>query len=203
MARVTTGITSSHIPALGAAIQTGKTGDEYWGPVFQGYKPIHDWIYREGNMPDVIVLVYNDHATAFDMNVIPTFSIGCAERFKPADEGWGPRPVPDVIGHPDLAWHIAQSLILDDFDMCIFNEMDVDHGCTVPLSMIFGEPEEWPCKVIPFPVNVVMTARPEGIAITLTTADMEENERMRGVIERHIDRFAFREAPLTYDWTEQ
>ena len=51
--------------------------------------------------------------------------------------------------------------------------------------------------------NVVMTARPEGIAITLTTADMEENERMRVVIERHIDRFAFREAPLTYDWTEQ
>ncbi len=58
--------------------------------------------------------------------------------------------------------------------------------------------------VFPFSehTNVVMTARPEGIAITLTTADMEENERMRGVIERHIDRFAFREAPLTYDWNE-
>ena len=51
--------------------------------------------------------------------------------------------------------------------------------------------------------SAVMTARPEGIAITLTTADMEENERMRGVIERHIDRFAFREAPLTYEWNEQ
>jgi len=50
--------------------------------------------------------------------------------------------------------------------------------------------------------SAVMTARPEGIAITLTTADMEENERMRGVIERHIDRFAFREAPLTYEWKE-
>ena len=160
MARVTTGITSSHIPALGAAIQTGKTGDEYWGPVFQGYKPIHDWIYREGNMPDVIVLVYNDHATAFDMNVIPTFSIGCAERFKPADEGWGPRPVPDVIGHPDLAWHIAQSLILDDFDMTIMNQMDVDHGCTVPLSLVFGQPEEWPCKVIPLAVNVTQFPTP-------------------------------------------
>ena len=49
--------------------------------------------------------------------------------------------------------------------------------------------------------SAVMTARPEGIGITLTTADMEENERMRGVIERHIDRFAFREAPLTYEWT--
>ena len=59
--------------------------------------------------------------------------------------------------------------------------------------------------VFPFSdvTNAVMTARPEGIAITLTTADMEENERMRGVIERHIDRFAFREAPLTYEWNEQ
>ena len=50
--------------------------------------------------------------------------------------------------------------------------------------------------------NAVMTARPEGIAITLTTADKEENVRMRGVIERHIDRFAFREAPLTYEWDD-
>ncbi|MBO0749730.1 MAG: DUF2218 domain-containing protein [Porphyrobacter sp.] len=50
--------------------------------------------------------------------------------------------------------------------------------------------------------SAVMTARPGGIAITLTTADREENERMRGVIERHIDRFAFREAPLSYEWTE-
>jgi len=50
--------------------------------------------------------------------------------------------------------------------------------------------------------NAVMTARPEGIAITLTTADSDENVRMRGVIERHIDRFAFREAPLNYEWKE-
>ncbi len=113
-------------------------------------------------MPDVVILVYNDHASAFDMNIIPTFAIGCAESFKPADEGWGPRPVPDVIGHPDLAWHIAQSLILDEFDMTIMNQMDVDHGCTVPLSMIFGEPEAWPCKVIPFPVNVVTYPPPSG-----------------------------------------
>jgi hypothetical protein len=49
----------------------------------------------------------------------------------------------------------------------------------------------------------VMTAHHDGIAITLTTADKERNEHMRGVIERHIDRFAFREAPLTYEWKEQ
>ena len=134
MARITAGITSSHIPALGAALQTGTRRNEYWGPVFNGYERITEWISSRSNMPDVVILVYNDHASAFDMNIIPTFAIGCAERFKPADEGWGPRPVPDVIGHPDLAWHIAQSLILDEFDMTIINEMDVDHGCTVPLS---------------------------------------------------------------------
>ncbi len=51
--------------------------------------------------------------------------------------------------------------------------------------------------------NAVMTAHKGGIGITLTTADMEENTRMREVIEKHIDRFAFREAPLTYEWKDQ
>ena len=51
--------------------------------------------------------------------------------------------------------------------------------------------------------SAVMTARPGGIAITLVTADHARNVHLRGVIERHIDRFAFREAPLTYEWEEQ
>jgi protocatechuate 4,5-dioxygenase beta chain len=112
--------------------------------------------------PDVIVLVYNDHASYFDMNIVPTFAIGCAERYGICDEGWGPRPVPDVEGHPDLAWHIAQSLILDDFDMTIINKMDVDHGLTVPLSMMFDKPAKWPVKVIPLAVNVVTYPVPSG-----------------------------------------
>ena len=68
--------------------------------------------------------------------------MGCAEEFPIADEGWGPRPVPVVKGHPDLAWHIAQSTILDEFDMTIVNKMAVDHGLTVPLSLMFGQPED-------------------------------------------------------------
>jgi len=51
--------------------------------------------------------------------------------------------------------------------------------------------------------NATMTAREGGIAIALTTEDPERNIHLRGVIERHIDRFAFREAPLHYEWTEQ
>lgn len=160
MARITAGVTTSHIPALGAAIDLGKTGEDYWKPAFAGYDWTKKWIAAE--KPDAIVLVYNDHATAFDMNLIPTFAIGCAESFQPADEGWGPRPVPVVENNTDLAWHIAQSCILDEFDMTIINKMDVDHGLTVPLSMMFGQPEAWPCKIIPLAVNVVTYPPPSG-----------------------------------------
>jgi protocatechuate 4,5-dioxygenase beta chain len=110
----------------------------------------------------VIFLVYNDHATAFSLEMIPTFAIGCAAEFQPADEGWGPRPVPVVKGHPELAAHIAQSVIQDDFDLTIVNKMDVDHGLTVPLSLMCGQPEAWPCPVIPFAVNVVQYPVPSG-----------------------------------------
>jgi protocatechuate 4,5-dioxygenase beta chain len=110
----------------------------------------------------VIFLVYNDHATAFSLEIIPTFAIGTAAEFKVADEGWGPRPVPTVIGHPELASHIAQAVILDDFDLTIVNKMDVDHGLTVPLSLMCGQPQAWPCPVIPFAVNVVQYPVPSG-----------------------------------------
>lgn len=160
MARITAGIATSHIPALGAAMDLGKTAEPYWAPCFAGYDWTRAW--EEAQKPDVVILIYNDHATAFDMNIIPTFAIGCAERYAPADEGWGPRKVPDVIGDPDLAWHIAQSCILDEFDMTVVNKMDVDHGLTVPLSMMFGQPEAWPCKVVPLAVNVVTYPPPTG-----------------------------------------
>lgn len=160
MARITAGIACSHIPALGVAYDLGKWDEPYWKPIHDGFAWTRDW--EQENLPDVVILVYNDHASAFDMKIIPTFAIGCGELYKPADEGWGPRAVPDVHGHPDLAWHIAQSLVLDEFDMTIVNEMDVDHGLTVPLSMVFGQPKEWPVKVIPLAVNVVTYPPPTG-----------------------------------------
>ncbi|WP_294334210.1 class III extradiol dioxygenase subunit beta [uncultured Sphingomonas sp.] len=160
MARITAGVATSHVPAVGAAIDLGKTAEPYWQPVFAGYDWSKQWI--AGEKPDVVILVYNDHASAFDMRIIPTFAIGCAERYGICDEGWGPRPVPDVIGHPDLAWHIAQSCILDEFDLTIVNEMQVDHGLTVPMSLMFGQPEAWPVKVVPLAVNVVTYPPPSG-----------------------------------------
>tara|TARA_R110001599_G_scaffold221826_1_gene420513 strand:- start:9876 stop:10679 length:804 start_codon:yes stop_codon:yes gene_type:complete len=148
------------VPAIGAAIDHGKTGDDYWKPLFDGFEYSKQWMAE--HTPDVVLLVYNDHATAFDANFVPTFAIATGEEFQPADEGWGPRPVPPVKGHPRLASHIAQSVIQDDFDLTVVNNLDVDHGLTVPLSLMFGEPEAWPCLVIPIAVNVVLYPPPSG-----------------------------------------
>jgi protocatechuate 4,5-dioxygenase, beta chain len=160
VARVSASVYTSHIPAIGAALDLGKTAEPYWRPLFSGYQRSKEWM--ADNVPDAIFLVYNDHATAFSLDLIPTFAIGTAERFMPADEGWGPRPVPPVVGHPELAAHIAQSVIQDDFDLTIVNRMDVDHGLTVPLSLMFGQPSAWPCPVIPFAVNVLQYPVPSG-----------------------------------------
>ena len=160
MANITAGVASSHVPAIGAALDLGKTQEPYWAKVFAGYEFSKRWIAQQ--KPDVVFLVFNDHATAFSLDFIPTFAIGCAESFAPADEGWGARPVPVVQGHPELAAHIAQSLIQSEFDLTIVNKMDVDHGLTVPMSLMFGQPQAWPCKVIPFAVNVVQYPPPSG-----------------------------------------
>jgi protocatechuate 4,5-dioxygenase beta chain len=160
MARIVAGVTTSHVPAIGAAIDNKRAGEPYWQAVFDGYDVSKKWI--ADLKPDVIFLVYNDHASAFSLEVIPTFALGCAAEFQPADEGWGPRPVPTVEGYPEMAWDIAQSLILDEFDITIVNKMDVDHGLTVPLSLMFGEPDAWPVRVIPLAVNVVQYPPPTG-----------------------------------------
>jgi len=164
MAKITASVFTSHVPAIGAALDLGKTHEPYWQPLFQGYEYGKQWM--KDNKPDVVFLVYNDHATAFSLDIIPTFAIGTAAQFQPADEGWGPRPVPVVKGHPDLASHIAHSVIQQDFDLTIVNKMDVDHGLTVPLSLMCGQPPadkfEWPCPVIPFAVNVVQYPVPSG-----------------------------------------
>ena len=160
MARIIAGVTSSHVPAIGAAIDNHRTGEPYWQRVFEGFERSKEWIRNA--KPDVVIGVYNDHASAFSVEVIPTFALGTAAEFGIADEGWGPRPVPVVKGHPQLAAHIAQSVILDEFDLTLCNKMEVDHGLTVPLNLMFGSPKAWPCPVIPLAVNVVQYPPPTG-----------------------------------------
>ena len=164
MAKITASVYTSHVPAIGAAMDLGKTEEAYWQPLFAGYEYSKQWM--KDNKPDVVILVFNDHATAFSLDMIPTFAIGTADQYQPADEGWGPRPVPVVQGHSALASHIAHSVIQQDFDLTIVNKMDVDHGLTVPLSLMCGsldpKTDQWPCPVIPVAVNVVQYPVPSG-----------------------------------------
>ncbi len=160
MAKIIAGIGTSHVPAIGAAIDHGKSEKSYWQPFFKGIQPAREWMAQ--TKPDVCIIVYNDHASAFSLETIPTFAIGVAPEFPPADEGFGPRQVPVVQGHSELAWHLAESLILAEFDMTLINKMPVDHGLTVPLSILYGQPAAWPCRVVPLCVNVIQYPQPTG-----------------------------------------
>ena len=133
MARIIAGVTSSHVPAIGAAIDNHRTGEPYWQRVFEGFERSKEWMRNA--KPDVVIGVYNDHASAFSVEVIPTFALGTAAEFGIADEGWGPRPVPVVKGHPELAAHIAQSVILDEFDLTLVQQdggRSRPHGAAQP-----------------------------------------------------------------------
>lgn len=160
MAKIIAGVGTSHTPAIGAAVDNGKTQEPYWLPLFKGYEPAKAWVAEA--RPDVVIMVYNDHVNAFDFRIIPTFAIGCADEFPIADEGWGARPVPVVKGYPEFASHLIQELVLDEFDITIVNEMQVDHGLTVPMTLLYGAPQAWPCRVIPLAVNVVQYPAPTG-----------------------------------------
>ena len=198
MARITASVYTSHVPAIGAALDQGKSSEPYWRAVFKGYDFSQRWLAE--HKPDVIFLVFNDHATAFSLDFIPTFAIGTAAEFQPADEGWGPRPVPKVISHPKLASHIAQSVIQQDFDLTIVNKMDVDHGLTVPLSLVCGQPQAWPCPVIPFAVNVVQYPVPSGArCFALGQAIRRAAGSKRGD-KRRAQQSAFHELPGWFYW---
>ncbi|MCM3849480.1 class III extradiol dioxygenase subunit beta [Pseudonocardia sp. DR1-2] len=159
MSEVIWGLATSHVPSIGAAMDRGMTGEPVWAPLFEGYRPAREWLAQ--HTPDVAILVYNDHANGVDLDIVPTFAIGTAERYRVADEGFGRRAVPDVVGDPDLSFHLLQSLVDDGFDMTVFQELDVDHGFTVPLSVWTPEPgDAWPCPVIPIMVNVIRYPQP-------------------------------------------
>jgi protocatechuate 4,5-dioxygenase, beta chain len=159
LAEIIWGLATSHVPSIGAAMDGRKTEDPDWKPLFDGYAPAREWM--AGHRPDVAVIVYNDHANAIDLDLVPTFAIGVADSYEVADEGWGSRPVPPVAGAPELSEHLVRELIDESFDITVCNRLDVDHGLTVPLSVYCPDPgEAWPCAVVPVLVNVIQSPQP-------------------------------------------
>lgn len=153
MARIMGGLTSSHIPAVGNAIENGVTQEPYWKRFFDGYEPAKQWLYNAD--PDVIIVVYNDHGLNFFLDKMPTFALGCADVYNNADEGWGLKPQAPFKGDVQLSWHIAESLVEQEFDICTCQEMLVDHGFVNPIRALYGTQKEWPVRAIPLAVNTV------------------------------------------------
>jgi len=157
MGRIVGGIGSSHAPSFGPVYDKGQQKDPIWAPLFDGYVPVRAWL--EGLRPDLFIVVYNDHGNQFFFDAYPTFALGASEVYPQADEGWGKRDLPDMRGDPDFSWHLARSLIDDEFDPTICQEMSVDHGVMSFMPMLTDT--RWPVPIVPFAVNVIQHPVPK------------------------------------------
>jgi gallate dioxygenase len=158
MARIVGAVASSHTPTIGFALDQHKEHDPVWAPIFEGYRPVREWLERKA--PDVLFLIYNDHVTSFFFDHYSQFALGVGESWSPADEGGGPRALPPVRGHTRLAHHIAQGLVADEFDLSYFQDKGLDHGAFSPLSMVWPHTPSWPGAIIPFQVGVLEAPLP-------------------------------------------
>ena len=158
MARIIGGLTTSHIPSVGSAIQKNLHQDPYWKPFFDGYPPVWAWLEKE--KPDVAIVIYNDHGLNFFLDKMPTFAVGAAAQYSNADEGWGIPTLPPIPGCPDLSWHLINELIAREFDIVTCQEMLVDHACTLPFKLFWPEHEVAPVQIVPININTVQFPLP-------------------------------------------
>jgi protocatechuate 4,5-dioxygenase, beta chain len=183
MARIIGCVTTSHVPAIGAAIAKGRQEEPYWKEWFDGFKPVHRWLDRV--RPDVAVVVYNDHGLNFFLDKLPTFAIGAAAEYQTADEGWNIPTVLPFRGHPELSWHVINSVVAADFDVTMCQEMVVDHAVCNPMQLLWPGGEPWPVRIVPVEINTVQFPLPSaarcyefGQAIGRAVASYPSDERV-------------------------
>lgn len=158
MAKIIGGVGISHIPAL---VPVQDHGDETVGehaPFFKGCIPVRDWLAEQ--KPDIAVVVYNDHGLSFFLDAMPTFAMGAAPSYECGDEGWGKRPLPPLPGAQDLSWHLIESLVGADFDLTICQELELDHGASMPMRSLWKPDPDWDIRILPVVVNVIQHPLP-------------------------------------------
>ena len=157
--RIVAGIGTSHVPSIGGAYDRGKTATPAWKPLFDAYVPVREWLKEQ--QVDVCIMVYNDHGADFFFDKYPTFAVGCADRYAIADEGFGVRPLPEIRGDVEFSQHLCRSLVYDEFDLTICQEMAVEHGFLVPMHLCFDpQADGWPVASVPVQVNVLQHPLP-------------------------------------------
>ena len=159
MARIVAGLGLSHVPSVGPAYDRGKQQDPAWKPLFDAYVPVRSWLGKLA--PDVAIVVYNDHVADFSFDKYPTFALGAADAYPIADEGFGTRPLPAVAGDAEFSAHLCESLIEQEFDLTVCQDMGVEHGFLVPMNLCLPHSAAgWPVKSVPLQVNVVQHPLP-------------------------------------------
>src|SRR5262245_12982375 len=158
MAKIVGGIGTTHVPAIGGAIAKRLQRDPYWRPFFDGFAGAHKWLGAV--QPDVVVVFYNDHGLNFFLDKIPTFAVGAASEYRHADEGWGLPVSQPYPGDPELSWHLIDSLVADEFDVTMCQEMLVDHAFTIPLALLWPEKDSRPVRTVPIAINTVQHPLP-------------------------------------------
>jgi protocatechuate 4,5-dioxygenase beta chain len=158
MATVVGAVMSSHVPAIGRAIAKNLQQEPYWKPFFDGYPPAQAWLADA--KPDVAVIFYNDHGLNFFLDKLPTFAVGAAPEYRNADEGWGIPTVQPFRGDPALSWHLIESLVAEEFDITMCQEMLVDHAATLPMALLWPGGGEWPVRIVPIAMNHVQHPLP-------------------------------------------
>lgn len=153
MARIIGGIAASHTPTIGFAYDRNKRDDPAWAPIFENFAPLSAWLAKK--RPDVLIFIYNDHVTSFFFDHYSAFALGVGAEWHVADEGAGPRDLPPIQGHPQLAAHIGRSLMADEFDMAFFQQRPLDHGCFSPLSVLCPHEPAWPVRIVPLQMGVL------------------------------------------------
>jgi gallate dioxygenase len=158
MARILGGIATSHSPTIGFALDHEKQREPAWAPIFAAYEPAQRWLVAKE--PDVLLVVYNDHATSFFFDHYSTFALGIGELYQAADEGGGARALPPLKGHTALACRLGAALVAEEFDLSFFQDRPLDHGCISPLSLLWPHEPDWPGRVVPLQVGVVQFPLP-------------------------------------------
>ncbi|KUR70343.1 protocatechuate 3,4-dioxygenase [Novosphingobium fuchskuhlense] len=158
MAQVVGGYFTSHVPAIGGAIERGDQQEAYWKPFFDGFPPVRQWLAEA--RPDVAIVFYNDHGLNFFLDAMPTFAVGAAARYDNADEGWGLPVYKSFVGHPNLSWHVIETLVEAEFDITTCQNMKVDHALSIPFELAWPDVGAWPVKLVPIAINTVQFPLP-------------------------------------------
>ena len=73
-------------------------------------------------------------------------------------------------------------------------EFDADHGTVTFPKDVRGA--NWSSDGL-----VTFDAQPDALSVRIDASSEAHGTALKDVVARHLDRFAFREAPLAFDWT--